>query len=246
MSTPCHLPKAPITEALIDLRIKPKEGLTAQTLGNIYNTIRSQYPNREELLRAEAQIEFRDGQFSKLNSGKTPFGYLYKSADKKQILQAKLDGFTFNRLAPYENWSNLRDEAYRLWQNYAEITNSEIIRVAVRYINKIDIPLPIENFGDYLTAAPIVPQALPQGVSSFLTRVVIQEPALDVTAIITQSLEQIVNPNLISIILDIDVFKQNTIGIYEKEAWELLEELHNFKNKIFFESITEKLKEAFI
>ena len=78
-----------------------------------------------------------------------------------------MDGFTFSRLKPYETWENLRDEAYRLWQKYREITSPEIIRVALRYINKLEFPLPIKNFSDYLTAAPIVPAELPQGVSSF-------------------------------------------------------------------------------
>ena len=35
-------------------------------------------------------------------------------------------------------------------------------------------------------------------------------------------------------------------GISEKDAWDTLEKLRHFKNKIFFESITEKTKEIFL
>jgi uncharacterized protein (TIGR04255 family) len=44
--------------------------------------------------------------------------------------------------------------------------------------------------------------------------------------------------------LDIDVFKQRDV-IGEEDAWQTLEALRDFKNKIFFESITEKAKELF-
>jgi uncharacterized protein (TIGR04255 family) len=40
------------------------------------------------------------------------------------------------------------------------------------------------------------------------------------------------------------VFKQKEV-ISEEEAWQTLEKLRHFKNKIFFASITEKAKELF-
>ncbi len=141
-----------------------------------------------------------------------------------------------------------RDEAFRLWKLYKDLVSPEIIRVAVRFINKIDIPLSSQtalDFDDYLTAGPIVPKELPQGISSFLTRVVINDPEIDASAIITQAFEQIVDPKYVPIIFDIDVFKQESKGLSEEEAWRTLEKLRHFKNRIFFASITEKIKELF-
>ena len=48
------------------------------------------------------------------------------------------------------------------------------------------------------------------------------------------------------VILDIEVIKERTAGIEEREAWNLLEKMRNFKNEIFFRFITEKLKEIYI
>ena len=149
-------------------------------------------------------------------------------------------------LKPYETWERFRDEARRLWGKYREVTSPEITRVALRYINKMEFPLPVKDFGNYLAAPPTVPAGLSQGVSSFLTRVVIHEPEIGAAGIITQALEQIINPNVLTIILDIDVFKQKSEGITEEEAWQTLEKLRHFKNKIFFESITEKARELFL
>ncbi len=247
MAKYAHLSRAPITEALIDIRIKLREDLTVDKLNEIYKSISSQYPERREHRQFQSRFELKDSEPSQavVEIDKVD-GYLYTSADKKQIVQARLDGFTFSRLKPYENWEQLRDEAKRLWKIYQEATSPEITRVALRYINKFDIPQPFKDFSDYLAAAPIVPSALPQGLSSFLTRVVMPEPSIDAIAIVTQAFEQTVDPNFVPIVFDIDVFRQTPSGMNEDEAWKLIEKLRDFKNKIFFESITEPLKEMLL
>lgn len=240
------LRNAPIVEAVIDIRVKVKEDLLLEQLSELDSAISKEYPEKKERYKWEGKLEFKKGASPISTTTETIDGYMFISSDQKQIFQATLDGFTFSRLKPYETWEHFRDEAHRLWKLYRDVAFPEITRVALRYINKMEFPLPIKDFSDYLTAPPIVPEGLPQGVSSFLTRVVIHEPEMDAAAIITQSLEQLVTPNLLPIILDIDVFKQKTEGIKEDEAWELLERLRHFENKIFFKSITEKAKEVFL
>lgn len=159
-----------------------------------------------------------------------------------------MDGFTFSRLHPYITWKQLRDEAYRLWKIYTDITSPELInRVAVRYINNLNIPMPIGDFGDYLTAPPIVPEKLPQGISSFFSRIVLPKPSINSFAIITQALETIIDSSKsLPIILDIDAIHLNPDDLSEKEAWNKLEELRHYKNEIFFNSMhLNKIKELY-
>jgi uncharacterized protein (TIGR04255 family) len=241
------LPNAPITEALIDIRIKAKEDFDVAHFLTLHDAISGQYPEKKTRHKWEGRFEFKKGE-TPISAGTEKIdGYIFTSADGKQIFQARIDGFTFNKLKPYDKWETFRDEALRLWELYKDLISPEIIRVALRFINKIDILLFSQtalDFDDYLTAGPIVPKELPQGISSFLTRVVIHDPEIDAAAIITQAFEQIVDPKLIPIILDIDVFRQKEV-ISEEEAWQTLEKLRHFKNRIFFASITEKTKELF-
>jgi len=241
------LNNAPIVEALIDIRIRKKEGFDVENFQTLFSQISGQYPDKKDRHRWEGKIEFKKGEIPSAGGLDIVDGYVFTSADKKQVFQARIDGFTFNRLNPYDNWEVFRSEAFRLWQLYSKLLSPEIVRVALRFINKFDIPLfpnPICDFNEYLTSAPNVPEGLPQGISSFLTRVVINEPKLDAAAIVTQAFEQIVDPKYIPIILDIDVFKQMD-SITEEDAWQMLEKLRDFKNNIFFRSITEKAKELF-
>lgn len=241
------LRNAPITEALIDIRIKIKDSFDVKLFESLYQGISNQYPEKKERHKWEGRFELKKAEGPISSGTQTIDGYIFTSKDGKQVFQARNDGFTFNRLRPYDKWETFRDEAFRLWKLYSNLVSPEIVRVALRYINKFDIPLfpqPMRDFNEYLTAAPIVPKELPQGVSSFLTRVVINDPEIDAVAIITQAFEQIVDPKFIPIILDIDAFKQKEV-IAEEDAWQTLEKLRDFKNKVFFASITDKTKELF-
>lgn len=239
------LKKAPITEALVDLRVKLQSEVNVKSIDSIHEPIKKEYPEKQEQRMSQIQLELKVGEDLVKPPSTKIIGYRYISSDKKQIFQARLDGFTFSRLQPYTNWEELRDEVHRLWLLYKEITLPDLItRVALRYINNLNIPLPMKDFSDYLTAPPVVPEGLPQGVSSFLTRVVIQEPSIGASAVITQALEPVVG-EVAPVILDIDVFKFRPEGIEEKDAWDTIERLRYFKNQIFFKSITNKLKEMY-
>ncbi|VAX29656.1 hypothetical protein MNBD_NITROSPIRAE03-83 [hydrothermal vent metagenome] len=236
--------KAPITEALIDIRVKLPNDFDVTKMDSIYESISEGYPEKQAQIETQVDLNIKKEESVKTSATKVT-GYRYISSDRKQIIQAGRDGFTVSRLKPYIRWEELRDEAFRLWKLYRDITSPECItRVAVRYINNLNIPMPIRDFTEYLTAPPIVPPELPQVVSSFLTRVVIHESSIGANAIITQALEQIVT-DVAPIILDIDVFKFQSDGIEEEDAWEIIEKLRHFKNKIFFTSITNKLKEMY-
>lgn len=246
MVVPKHLPRAPITEALIDIRVKLPEGVDIARLKTIHASISKEYPQVKERIRGGVKFKLEERSVET-----TPiidvYGYQYISSDNKQVIQVRLDGFTFSRLKPYETWENLRKEAYRLWEVYASLFSPEYItRVALRYINCLEIPLlPSIEFKDYLVAPPEVPGKLPQGISSFLTRVVIPIPSLGATAIIIQALEDISDPSIIPIILDIDVFKEAQFDANGKDAWVTIDKLHDLKNEIFFQSITEKTEALF-
>ncbi len=238
------LRNAPITEALIDIRVKLSSESDVKKIDSMSELIKHQYPKKQEQRVSEIKVELKPGeelarQLTKIN------GFRYLSSDEKEIVQARMDGFTFNKLFPYTKWENLRNEAHRLWLIYREIACPDLVtRVALRYINNLKIPMPIKDFAEYLVSPPSVPEELPQGVSSFLTRVVIYEPSVEANAIITQALESVVG-EVVPIILDIDVSKFRPEGIEEEDIWSTLENLRILKNRIFFASITEKLKEMY-
>jgi uncharacterized protein (TIGR04255 family) len=245
--SPTLFAKRSIKEAILDIRAKLPVSVDADRLLSLHTRIAGQYPSKQVRRKWEGEIRVGDNAQPEARSTVSEIDrYLFRSSDDTRIVQYRLDGFTFNRLRPYDNWASFRDEAKRLWNIYIEaVMPEQITRIALRYINQMLIPAPIVNFDDYLTAGPVVPEKLPQQVSSFVTRVVIHEPQIKASAVITQAFEKIIEPDIVPIILDIDVIKVAQLGVNYEQMWETFEALRNFKNSIFFESITEKTTELF-
>ena len=240
------LPNAPITEALVDIRCKLPKGFNLDQFKSIGSKITREYSIEKTMKFHETKIDVKDREQSVTTHDKIN-GYRYESSNGTKIVQLRDDGFTFNRLKPYKNWDEVRDEALQLWNYYKELVQPVFIsRIAVRYINNLNIPMPIIDFRDYLTCPPEVPEGLPQGIISFFYRVVIPAPDPRITAIITQALEPKVDfKDNLPIILDIDVIKFTPDGFLEEDILAILEKLRNFKYQIFFKSITKKLLETY-
>ena len=239
-----HLRRAPITEALIDLRVKlPAEKQNPTLIQDLHNKIREQFPQEKEI--RDFQVEFEVGPPPHQKTKSSHVGYRYDSHEGRRVVQAKIDGFTFSWLKPYEDWGSLRREAHAMWVLYRELMQPDAItRVATRFINQIEIPGPLIDFDHYLTAAPVIPKALPQVLGSFLTRLVVPDERNQITAIITQMFQPGANKQAIPVVLDIDVFKEKLFE-NENDAWDTIESLRDFKNLAFFDSITEKTTELF-
>lgn len=242
-----HLENAPITEALLDIRAKlPKEFHTKEFLP-LMEKLSKQYPISKEQRAWEGQHKIDKGQYVESSVKDLGIqGYFLKTSDEKNIVQLRIDGFTLNRLKPYKNWEKILSDAQNLWPLYMKITKPEAVtRLAVRYINKLNIPLPINDFSEYLISAPNIPEKLPQEVVGFLNRVTIYDSTKDITANITHSFESVPQRNYITIILDIDVYKQGDFPSDNEEMWYIFEKLRDMKNRIFFNSITEDTARLF-
>lgn len=240
-------PNPPITEALIDIKTTPREDVSAVDISDLHQYIKSDYPNKKEQRRIESKIEAKKGEQPIVTSvDRGIFGFFFHSADDKQIVQYKIDGFTFNRLPPYEKWDKIFGEAQRLWGFYKDyLKPTQVTRVAVRYINKINIPLRTFNLDDYFTAAPKMPDDLDQPIEEFYSKITIQFPSTETKAIVTMKTFPTKNPTVISILLDIDVFKEVVLGPDDSAIWDILLNHRQIKNDIFEKNITNQTRELF-
>ncbi len=241
------LKNAPITEALIDIRCDLPKDFDLEQFKTIGEKISENYPIEKQIHFHEAKINLR-GRTRDIATLDKMNGYRYESTDGIKIVQLREDGYTFNRLKPYKDWPELRDESVRLWEFYKEVaTPKSINRIALRYINNLNAPLPMKDFNEYLMCPPEVPKGIPQIIASFFYRVTVPHEDSRIMANITQSLEPMVEKKgKVPIILDIDVYKSILNGFSDEDILAILEKLRNFKNDIFFTSITPKLLEIYL
>jgi uncharacterized protein (TIGR04255 family) len=234
--------KAPITEALIDIRAALPDDVTLSTLEALHGQVTEWYPEKKKRIEVEGQIGLEAPPTAK----RTEMGFSFSSVDGKQIFQARLDGFTFSRLRPYGNWLELNTEAKRLWGLYREAARPlEVTRVAVRYVNQIDIPLPIIDNKEYFLTSPEVSPKLPQELSGFFMQLQFPQADFGGMLILNQAALSSRQPDTNSIVLDLDVFKADLHLKPDDDIWLLLETLRNRKNEFFEGCITDKTRALF-
>jgi uncharacterized protein (TIGR04255 family) len=237
-----HYSRAPITEAIIDLRVTLPEGFSVDKLTEIYTSIRDNFSTKEPM--HTSSLMFEAGPAIKIDASQQQNGLLFRSEDGKRIFQATLSGFTFNRLGPYSTWEDFSGEARHLWEIYKDICRpTSVTRAAVRFINRLDLPGPVVDLKDYLRTVPEVSSDLPQGLRAFFMQLQIPQEDLNCMLVINEAFAPPLSPELVSVILDFDLFREQIWQSDDEEIWRFLEELRHRKNEVFNASITEKTKE---
>lgn len=232
--------RAPITEAVIEFRVEIPQGVGLGTLARVQASEKQRYPVRQDRWQGKASFSSAAGASV---SQKTT-GYAFLSQDKRQVFQARTDGFSFSRLAPYDRWETFRDEARRLWDIYRSVVHPKgVRRIGVRYINRLDLPVPIRDFADYLRTVPQVSPDLPQGLNGFFMQVQIPQPDLQAALVLNQAMMPPENPKVVSIILDIDLYREESIPERDDEVWSVVEEFRSRKNAVFEACVTAATRE---
>jgi uncharacterized protein (TIGR04255 family) len=238
-------PHAPIREAILDIRADLPPGVTLEILARAHEAIRDRYPQRKERVKFQGGFGFAQGGVEVMPAMAGPDGYLFTSIDGRQIVQTRLDGFTFNRLEPYDRWEAFRNEGREHWARYVDLVRPiRVTRLALRYINRIEIPVPIKDFKSYILTAPDIAPKLPQQLQTFFMRLEIPDEARHCMAIITETIEPPAQGRL-PLIFDIDAVREGAFSPEGAEIWRIFEELRDYKNEVFFNSMTNRAKRLF-
>ncbi len=227
---------------MIDVRVTLPSEVRIEDLKPLAEIARHDYPNLGK--RVLAQFLFKESpDLHSSVSERRQDGWVLKNQDGNQLLQFRLDGFTLNRLAEYETWEAIIEEAMKWWTSYKEFIHpSEVLRLGVRYINRL--PLPDSDLTKYVIALPQLPPNV-EGDASYFFQQVILRPGPDLTLQILQSIEEALDDGKQPYILDIDVGRTGKIASDDEGLRAQFEELRNYKNTVFFNSITEEAATLF-
>lgn len=237
-----HYPRAPITEAIIDLRVQLPQGVDVERISQAFDREASRYPNKKVLAKAVGRV--RLGAEMAASTSATQIGFVLTNADETLICQPTIEGFTLSKLTPYESWEPFRDEARRLWNIYREAIQPEAVRrLAVRYINRIDIPEPVGDLSSYLRTLPSIAPELPQVLDNFLMQLVIRQSDIESTMKLSEAVVESPKPETASVVLDIDIFRADNIPVDEAALWQIFEQLRARKNEVFEACITDRTRE---
>jgi uncharacterized protein (TIGR04255 family) len=243
-----HLSKAPLVEALLDIRVAPRMGLTFNDLEPLRAAYGREYAKVVETRTAGLHFELPTGVKLEAIARATaaPAGLMFFDATGKNRVQASLDEFTQNVLAPYADFESLLAKARANWGEYRRVTAPlSITRISLRYVNELRLPRSGEKIEEFLPVIPSIPATLPQGLSDFAFRMTIDNPKIRARAIVNQIFQGTVDESGVQVILDIDAIQERQIPVDDTKLWDSFAELRAFKNDIFFEFVSERLLEKY-
>lgn len=240
--------KAPIIEATISLGVVSRTDLSVRDLLTVGRAVQARFPTvREEHLYAGEVSVPQPGEPPEHDDTHEHTGYSFSSEDGQRSFHARLDGFDFSVTQPYDRWESFRDEARELWKLFREVAGvRQIVQVAVRYINRIDIPVtPSVRIEDYAKVYPEIPDDWPSGdvVSSFFLQLQMWQQDLGCMLVVNEAPARAPKVGVTSLRLDFDLFKERYDDPWQAdddtEVWVFLEKLRERKNEVFEASITD-------
>jgi uncharacterized protein (TIGR04255 family) len=242
-----HLPHAPIVEAVIDIRARPRQQLEESSLRSILEARLGGYGFLDS--QRQFQLEVVGGQPPSQTVQDLGWkGVRFRSSDGKHIAQFNRDGFVFSRLEPYACWDQLFDEGLRLWNVFKELAQPAAIhRIGLRFINRIQLPPGELRFEDYIRPSPIPPTGLELPFHGFMHHDTLAVPGHSYAINIIRTIQPLTADGGagIGVILDIDVFTAQEFEPDEAKLVHRLLEMRWLKNKAFFGSVTDKALQRF-
>jgi uncharacterized protein (TIGR04255 family) len=245
----------PIVEAVIDLRVKLPDGTPTKDLAGIFTRLTEPYGPTEHLYEDLTTVEFRPGPAPPVAQvQRTHVGFRAIRADRKRVLTARSNAFSYSALAPYDGWDVFRSEAQQLWELYRDTYRPEhVTRVATRYINRIDIPLSetptrgLLELEDYFKTYPEISSELEEHtMGGFVIQVQVPQPSMASMLVINQAVVPPAQPDVFSVVLDLDLYREVQWDPQDdNRIWGFFQILRERKNKAFEASLTKRTKELF-
>jgi len=237
-----HFANPPITEAIIAIVVRDLPGSIVERIRTLSDKVSAEYPKRTEISQTQFVGEISP-EGPKASAQQKAFGLQFQSIDSRQIFQARLNGFSFHRLAPYDRWRTFRDEAFRLWSLFRDVVGDvEAVAFSVRYINALVVPAP-GRIEDYLRVYPEIPAEWPQNLSNYQMRLElpIQDAGTGTGALATVQTLLPSEPGTASILLDNNL-SYPAIGNSDDTLWSRIDAVQAVKNNLFLASITPAMR----
>lgn len=238
---------APITEALIDIFAALPAGASLDQLRAMHIGIKDAYPETLARRSSQARFEFSAGAVQSQTLSLAEDGFFFKSPDKRDVLQFRMDGFTVNRLAPYRGFEEMQQRAAKYWQVYCDgIAPESVVAVGVRYINRIAVPVGL-NVSRYFSVAPQLPESFVH-MESFSSSTTFVDPSSGAVAEVVLARDPTAGPTASGVGCVLEIGAQQQIGRLapQDELDAVLASLRSVKNRVFFGCLTDECVRALI
>ena len=244
-----HLAHAPIVEAVIEIKCPPQVSWDEDTIPDEVAKLLQGYQLLDSRSEYSQNVNIKDNVHVPEAMEKVGWkGVRYRSEDETYVAAFNRDGFVFSRVGNYETWAKFSAEAMRIWEVHRSIASpSDVHRIGLRFINRIPLPSGEVKLDDFMYDGPKPPKDLDFRISGFLHKNILSVPGHPylINIVRTSSPSPSAGGDVdYAIILDIDVYLQETFEVDDSRIQGHLEDMRILKNEVFWGSIPPALLES--
>jgi uncharacterized protein (TIGR04255 family) len=238
----------PIEEAVVEFRFDSGGEWDPTLPGKLHShpNLQGRYPGRPRAQRTlEASLKAGADQPPNVSfkEGIVRVQLLDESA--KRMVTLGPDVLGVNDLRPYTGWSAFRPRVQAALSAYAEIASPKlVVRIGVRYVNKILVSREPLNLEDYFLCGPRTILGLPSTLNAFTVRT---QHVFDDGVKLLLTFANLEEPSVRApqFLLDLDVSWEGSEPVAVDEAMARVDDLHEREGTAFEATITDAMREVF-
>ncbi|WP_303180128.1 TIGR04255 family protein [uncultured Butyricimonas sp.] len=238
--------KPPVIMAIFQLKISPNRDVKFSNLIANDENIKRIFPQRSDNYHSHLGLGTIAPGIStiKVKADTKINSYTYFSEDKKEKFIIDTDSVTYITENIYTGWESFKKKIFTcvhlIWEQLQEY---DIDRTSVRFVNKFTIDSfmnPLDYFTKTISSST---EEIIYPLNKYTFRLFLEIPEFDSVSIVNHALEPTEIKDRVEYFLDIDALCLEKIPIKWEAIEDKLEKLHEVKNNIFFDSLTDKTKE---
>ena len=172
--------------------------------------------------------------------------YRLEGGDESEVILILPESISVSQMAPYKSWEIFFSRFERDLKVIRKIVDRPIIRMATRYINRIDVPLQdnIAEYEKYLSVHIALPDSIPT-IGPFSIQFQLKAPEISALAVVRSGSTSPAVEGVASFSLDIDLFREVEIPQETSEFLILFQQFRAKKNELYRAFLTERALREF-
>lgn len=238
-------PRPPIQEALVELRFVDDGRWNWTWPGRFWELVKSAYdgePRTEQAISVNAHQQARTLTARTVGMGRL---FLTRRSDPGLLALAP-SAMSVHVLRPYPGWADFRNRVVAAIEAHQKLqADAQVIRVGVRYVNRILLPGDNLDLADWFTSTPTLAEGIGPAIAALMSRV---ETVYDDGArlAITLATVQHDQPGEQAFLLDLDLSWAAPEPVpLTGGVQDVIEGLHDREGTAFEAMITDATRELF-
>lgn len=239
-----HYAKPPVIEALAELYFDGSDW-DVTTPGAFYAQVKDRFPKKAQLEHMGLEVELGPG-VANARMGTDGVRAVFKNEDETRLVQVGADTLVVNQLPRYPHFEAWRDALLEMLLVYRAVaTPTSVVRLGMRYINRIEIAQAYVQMEDFFRVYPEMPPEIGLAHGDFLVRLQIPARVPGHTILLTFGKAPTNDPAGHAFVLDL----YDVIPLDGPDSFDLIEqrlnEAHENIEWVFEHAITDATRAIF-